>query len=101
MSPSGGRQPTGGVILRTSSVAAASFGVVKSGSGKPLKTVTFSLPSDTDVRLTSGSYSMAVTTFVSSPAAGNANSAVSTSTVSVGATLTVAPNQPSGNYSGS
>jgi hypothetical protein len=98
----GARSGTGGVILLNSpSAGAASFAVGTSGGGKPLKTVTFSLPSDSAVRLTSGSNSMAVTAFVSSPPAGSANSINSTPTVSVGATLHVAANQPAGTYSGS
>jgi hypothetical protein len=102
ISPAGARSATGGVILLTSpSAASASFAVGKTGGGKPLKTVTFSLPADTDVVLTSGSNRMTVTTFVSSPAAGVSNSASSTTTVSVGATLHVAANQAPGSYSGS
>jgi hypothetical protein len=102
MSPAGVRSRTAGVILLNSpSANSASFTVGTSGSGKPLKTVTFSLPSNTDVRLTSGSNSMAVTTFVSSPAAGISNNMSSTRTVTVGATLQVGANQAPGNYSGS
>jgi len=103
MSPAGGKPTaTGGVIvLNSPSAAAATFSVGKSGSGKPLKTVIFSLPSNTDVRLTSNGNSMAVTNFVSAPAAGVSNSASTTSTVSVGATLNVGANQPAGAYSGS
>jgi hypothetical protein len=103
MSPAGGKPTgTGGVIvLNSPSAGAATFSVGKSGSGKPLKTVVFSLPSNTDVRLTSGSNSMAVTNFVSSPAAGVSNSVTTTTAVSVGATLNVGANQPPGTYSGS
>ena len=102
MSPAGARSRTGGVILLNSASAnSASFAVGKSGGGKPLKTVSFSLPSDSAVRLTSGSNSMAVTTFVSSPAAGISNNMSSTPTVTVGATLQVGANQAPGTYSGS
>jgi hypothetical protein len=102
ISPTGARTSTGAVILVNSSSAnSASFTVGSSGNGKPVKTVTFSLPSDTAVRLTSGSDSMAVTTFVSSPAAGISNNFSSTPTVTVGATLQVGANQAPGTYSGS
>lgn len=102
ISPAGARSRTGGVILVNSpSANSASFTVGTSGSGKPVKTVTFTLPSNTDVRLTSGSNSMAVTTFVSSPAAGISNNMSSTPTITVGATLQVGANQAPGNYSGS
>jgi hypothetical protein len=102
ISPGGARSSTGGVILLNSpSANSASFAVGSSGSGKPVKTVTFSLPSDNAVRLTSGSDSMAVTTFVSSPAAGISNNLSNTPTVTVGATLQVGANQSPGNYSGS
>ena len=102
ISPAGARSRTGGVILLNSpSANSASFTVGVSGGGKPIKTVTFSLPSDTAVRLTSGSNSMAVTTFVSSPAAGIANNISTTRTVTVGATLQVGANQAPGVYSGS
>jgi hypothetical protein len=102
MSPAGVRSSTGAVILLNSpSANSASFTVGASGGGKPLKTVSFSLPSDTAVRLTSGSNSMALTTFVSSPAAGVNNNLASVRTVTVGATLQVGANQAPGNYSGS
>jgi hypothetical protein len=103
VSPTGAAGKTGGVFLLKSSITtAAQFSVIKSGNGKPLKTVSFTLPSDTAVRLSSGSNSMAVTNFVSSPAAtpGNSYPAGSTSAISVGATLQVGANQPPGNYSG-
>jgi hypothetical protein len=102
INPAGARSRTGGVILLNSpSANSASFTVGVSGGGKPIKTVTFSLPSDTAVRLTSGSNSMAVTTFLSSPAAGVANNISSTRAVTVGATLKVGANQAPGVYSGS
>lgn len=102
VSAAGARSRTGGVILLNSpSANSASFAVDKSGGGKPLKTVIFTLPSDTAVRLTSGSNSMAVTTFASSPAAGISNNLTTTTTITVGATLQVGVNQAPGNYSGS
>jgi hypothetical protein len=102
VSAAGARSRTGGVILLNSpSANSASFAVGKSGGGKPLKTVIFTLPSDTAVRLTSGSNSMAVTTFTSSPAADISNNLTTTTTVTVGATLKVGANQAPGNYSGS
>src|SRR5437763_15650696 len=82
ISTTGARTRTGGVILLTSATAgAASFAVGKSGRGKTLKTVIFTLPTDTDVVLTSGANRMSVTTFVSSPAAGGSNTLSQTPTV--------------------
>jgi hypothetical protein len=104
ISPAGVRSRTGGVILLNSpSAAAATFsvGVTGTAKGAKLKNVILTLPANGTVRLTSGSNSMAVDTFVSTPAAGLSSSLSTTPTASVGATMTVAPNQPSGTYSGS
>jgi len=102
VSATGLRSRTGGVILLNSpSVAAAAFAVGTSGNrGTKLKSFILTLPANGTVRLTSGSNSMAVGSFVSSPAAGTTVS-ISTTTASVGASLTVAPNQAAGTYSGS
>lgn len=104
LSPGGLRSRTGGVILLNSpSAGAATFAVGVTGSpkGAKLKAVIVTLPANGTVRLTSGSNSMAVDSFVSSPAAGLSSSLSTTPTVSVGATLTAAANQPPGTYSGS
>ncbi len=98
VSPAGLRTRTGGVILLNSpSAGQATFTVSKSNNGSN-KAVIISLPSNGSTRLTSGSNSMAVNAFV--------NSTLGTVTtagtpLSVGATLTVAADQPAGAYSGS
>ncbi len=101
LSPTGVRSRTGGVILLNSpAVGQAAFNVGKSSNGGGNKAVIISVPPNGSVRLNSGANSMALNTFVSNPGA-----LVSVpnggTTVSVGATLSVAPNQPPGNYSGS
>lgn len=101
LSPTGGRTKTGGVILLTSpSAAPATFTVSKTNNGGGNKAVILSLPANGSVRLTSGGNSMAVNTFANSPATLTTVSIAGT-TLSVGATLTVAANQPAGAYSGS
>jgi hypothetical protein len=106
LSPAGARTPNGVVLLNSSAATSAAFSatvVAINGNNKGnLKSVGFSLPSS--IQLTNGSgSSMTVDTFVSSPAAGVRSTIGlgSTVTVSVGATLRVSPNQPSGVYSGS
>jgi len=99
--PTGARSRTGGVVLLNSPAAGqASFNLGKSSNGGNNKAVIISLPANGSVRLTSGANSMAVNTFVNNPASITAvpNGGA---TLSVGATLTVAPNQPAGNYAGS
>lgn len=101
VSPSGVRSRTGGVILLTSPAAGqATFSVSRSSNGGSNKAVIISLPANGSVRLTSGSSSMAVDAFVSSPAS-LLSIPLTGTTLSVGATLTIGANQPSGNYSGS
>ncbi|MFC5551498.1 DUF4402 domain-containing protein [Massilia aerilata] len=98
ISAAGLRSRTGGVVLLNSpSAGQASFSVSKSNNGGGNKAVILSLPANGSTRLTSGSNSMAVNSFV--------NSTLGTVTtagtpVSVGATLTVSANQPAGAYSG-
>jgi Domain of unknown function (DUF4402) len=98
VSPSGARSSSGGVVLLHSPAAGAA--VFNLGQGADGKAVVLTLPVDGSIRLSSGGDSMPVHAFVSSPAviltvpAGGL-------TVSVGATMTVAPNQARGNYSGS
>jgi hypothetical protein len=106
VSPGGVRTATGVIALNLPAATSAAFSatVVTVGNSNKgnIKTVIVSLPSS--IQLTSGSNKMTVDTFVSSPVAG-ARSAVGLGsppvTVSVGATLRVAPNQPPGKYSGS
>lgn len=101
ISPTGGRSRTGGVILLNSPTAGqATFTVSKSSNGGANKAVIISLPANGSTRLTSGANSMAVGTFGNSPAS-LMNVTTTGMTLSIGATLTVAANQPPGNYSGS
>ena len=101
ISPTGLRSRTGGVILLNSPAAGqATFTVSKSSNGGAGKAVIISLPANGSVRLTSGSNSMAVGTFGNSPASLTSVTMTGT-TLSVGATLTVAANQAPGNYSAS
>jgi hypothetical protein len=96
-----GRTWTGGVILLTSpSAGPATFTVSKSGNGGANKAVILSLPANGTTRLNSGTNSMAVNSFVSSPASLTSVTTTGT-TLSVGATMTVAANQPPGSYTGS
>ena len=98
VSASGVRSVSGGVMLVPSgSGAAAQFAV----SGDPNLTYSISLPADGVVALASGTNSMAVNAFTSSPSLLGILSAGGTDTVSVGATLSVGSNQAIGNYSGS
>jgi hypothetical protein len=99
--PTGARSSSGGVVLLNSPGAgAAVFNVGKSIGDASNKAVAITLPANGSVRLSSGANSMAVNAFVTSPATilTVPNGGV---TLSVGATMTVAPNQPRGNYSGS
>jgi hypothetical protein len=101
ISPTGVRSRTGGVILLNSPTAGqATFTVSKSSNGGSNKAVIISLPPNGSTQLTSGTNSMAVGTFGNSPAS-LMNVTMTGTTLSVGATLTVAANQAPGNYSGS
>jgi hypothetical protein len=100
MGATGARTRTGGVILLTSpSAGVAQFSASRGGGGAG-KAVSITLPANGSVSLTSGSNSMAVNTFVSSPATLPSLSTTAT-TLSVGATLTVKANQAPGSYTGS
>lgn len=101
VSPTGARTRTGGVVLLNSpSAGAAVFNVGKSNGGATNKAVAITLPANGSVRMTSGANSMALSAFVTSPASilTVPNGGV---TLSVGATMTVSPNQPRGNYTAS
>jgi len=96
----GTRSRSGGVVLLNSPTAGqAAFSVGRSGTGTG-KVVTITLPPNGTIQLSSGSNSMAVNTFVHAPSLVIVPPAGST-TLSVGATLSVAPNQPPGTYAGS
>jgi hypothetical protein len=97
VTPAGLRSRTGGVaLLNSPSVGQASFTASRAGGNKTATIIT--LPPNGNVRLTSGANSMAVGSFVSTPA--STMSIQTAQTLAVGATLTVAPNQAPGNYSG-
>lgn len=98
LSPSGARSKSGGVILLPSVGAGqAIINIGRNANGRD-RGISFSLPPSGSVRLTSGANSMAVNVFVSNPP--TSPSAATPSTMSIGATLVVAPNQPPGQYTG-
>ena len=76
------------------------FNISRSNGGASNKAVIISLPANGSIRLNSGANSMAVNGFVSNPAS-LSSLPTGGATLSVGASLVVAPNQPPGNYSGS
>lgn len=90
--PDGSRSATGGVILLPSSASAAGFTVDST------RQVIITLPANGSFSLTSGTASMAVTGFTSNRPSGVLDPGKQT--LSVGATLQVAPNQRGGAYSG-
>jgi len=98
LTPAGVRSATGGVTLSGLAPAAtvASFTI----SGEPTRAITITLPS-ADVTITDGTNNMIVNTFVSNPAGGAYTLTGPTTVLTVGATLNVAANQPSGAYTGS
>ncbi|MFC4930384.1 DUF4402 domain-containing protein [Massilia sp. GCM10023247] len=101
LSPAGLRSRTGGVVLLNSPNAGqAAFNAGRSSNGGANKAVIISLPPNGATRLSSGANSMAVNNFVATPASLTSIPNGGTS-MSVGATLSVAPNQAPGNYSGS
>ena len=98
LNTAGARTSTSGVVLLAGgTITSAAFSLTETGTGKSLGFTTIILPST--ATMTSGTNTMTVSNFVSDPA----NSVLGTgkTTVLVGATLTVAPNQAPGNYSGS
>ena len=94
----GSRMKTGTIILvnQGGSAAAAQFNV----TGTPSAVFTISLPVDGTVMLSDGSNTLALNGFVSSPASVGTLSGGGSQLISVGATMTVGPNQAPGNYSG-
>jgi len=93
----GMRTGGGAVILLSSSVGAARFEI--SGNGDDDRIAILTLPPDGSVRMSSGPNRMEVNKFVSGQG-GSGLLASGTETITVGATLQVAPNQRPGNYSG-
>lgn len=96
----GARTSTGGVVLLNSPTAgAAVFNLSKNG-GATSQAVAITLPSNGSISLSNGSSDMPVNHFTSDPSVILGLPANGLS-LSVGATMTVAPAQPAGNYSGS
>ena len=93
----GARSRTGGVVLLSSPAAAASFAIGGRGNDNRIHILT--LPANGVVSLVAGTDRMAVNNFTSSYPT---NGALVTGnlTVTVGATLSVAPNQRPASYSG-
>jgi hypothetical protein len=100
VAPSGLRTRTGGVVLLNSPTAGAAAFLLTKNGGTTSKAVVITLPANGSVTLTSGSNSMPVNNFVSNPAT-ILSLPANGLTLTVGATMTAAPNQPAGNYSGS
>ena len=97
LAPNGARSRTGAVVLLNSpTVGQASFNAIRSNGNKSAVIIT--IPANGSIRLNSGTNSMAVNNFVSTPA--STGSVQTPMTMSVGATLVVAPNQAPGTYSG-
>jgi hypothetical protein len=95
VSTASARSRTGAVILLNSSATAAAFTI----TGNDNKVTILTLPADGAVSLVSGANRMALNNFASSLPGGGVLPP-GTQSVTVGATLQVAPNQPRGNYSG-
>lgn len=101
ISTSGARTAGGSVLLAPSSIGAAGkFTVSDADSANIAAAYIITLPSDGTVVLTSGNNSMNVNNFVSTPS-GSGILTAGNQIVEVGATLSVGPSQPIGNYSGS
>lgn len=102
ISAAGVRSQGGGVILVPSGTGSAALFSV---TGERRVTYSITLPVNGVVSLTSGANTMAVNNFTSNPVATSASTGFLSSggseTLSVGATLSVGGNQPSGIYSGS
>ena len=100
VSPAGLRSRTGAVVLLTSpSAGQAIFNASRANVNGTETAVSISLPANGSVWLSgSAGGAMAVNNFVSTPA--STGSVQTAMTLSVGATLSVAPNQAPGTYSG-
>lgn len=95
VTPAGGRSATGGASLGSAAgVGAAQFTV----TGDLLATYSITLPGSTT--LSSGGNSMTLNAFASSPSGTGNLGLLGQQTLTVGATLQVGANQPSGTYSG-
>ncbi len=92
------RTRSGGVVLLSSSASPARYAI--SGHGNDKRIYILTLPANGSVALRSGAHAMPVNSFVSNAPAGGLLPAGAQS-ISVGATLQVAPSQSPGIYSGS
>ncbi len=99
VSPAGIRTRTGAVVLLMSTASAARFNIGISSGGNEHRAYILTLPANGAVALSSGPNRMPLMNFVASDPGGGALPP-GTRSVSIGATLQVAPNQPRGNYSG-
>lgn len=98
--PNGARSRSGGVFLLASSAgAAASFSVSDVNPANANLSYIITLPDNGTVTLNSGAYSMPLNDFSSTPS-GSGMLTAGSQILTVGATLSVSPNQPPGNYSG-
>jgi hypothetical protein len=99
VTPVGSRTKTGGVMLVSQGGVATAAQFMISGTPNAMFNIT--LPADGSVVLSSGSDTMALDGFVAgTPAPMRVLSGGGTHTLSIGATMTVAPMQAPGNYSG-
>jgi hypothetical protein len=100
IAPTGARSRSGGVILVNSpGTGSASFSVVQQKGGAT-RTVIVSVPANGTVSLSNGVATMPVGNFITGSGSLLSLGAAGL-VIEVGATLTVAPNQPRGNYTGS
>jgi hypothetical protein len=98
--PNGARSRSGGVFpLVSSAASAASFNVSDVNPANAGLSYIITLPDNGTVALSSGAYSMPLNDFSSIPA-GSGMLTAGSQILTVGATLSVSPNQPPGNYSG-
>ena len=98
VSPAGGRSKTGGLFLMPQVGSSAAQFTVRSTL---LGIYAITLPADGTVLLSSGSHSMAINGFTSSPRGTITVLLNATQTLTVGATLTVGSAQAPGSYTGS
>ena len=99
VSPAGARTRSGSVVLLLSSPGAARFTIATNSPGNEHRAYRLPLPADGAVSMVSGANRMQLTAFRSN-GAGDGTLPSGTQSVSVGATLQVAPNQRRGSYSG-
>lgn len=98
--PNGARSRSGSVFLLVSSAAsAASFNVSDVNPANANMSYIITLPDNGTVTLNSGAYTMPLNDFSSTPS-GSGRLTAGSQILTVGATLSVSPNQPPGNYSG-